>query len=265
MKAGTFARNGRAALLISIMGIAVPFALGASLAPLIHPHLEEHPVAGVVSRPGLVLFLGVALSITAIPVLGRIMMELAITRTRLGAITMTAAAVDDAIGWILLASVAAVVRSNFDPLETLRMVGLTTGFALAMFLVVRPLVIRYFTSSLRASGGELERDGVRGAARRSLACGRGDEPDRHLRGFWRVRASERYSPIRRNYGGPHPTSCTASSPASSSRSSSPTPACGPTSAASRGSHGVADLRRRHRRGCGGQAGRLWAGSAAERL
>jgi Kef-type K+ transport system membrane component KefB len=108
-----------------------------------------------VSLPGLTLFLGVALSITAIPVLGRIMMELQITRTRLGSITITAAAVDDAVGWILLASVAAVVRSNFDPLETGRMVGLTVAFALVMFLAVRPLLVRYFSKSLLANGGEL--------------------------------------------------------------------------------------------------------------
>jgi Kef-type K+ transport system membrane component KefB len=83
------------------------------------------------------------------------MMELNITRTRVGSITITAAAVDDAVGWILLASVAAVVRSNFDPLETGRMVGLTVGFALAVFLVARPLLVRYFASALRTDRGEL--------------------------------------------------------------------------------------------------------------
>lgn len=147
--------NGRAAVLISIAGIVVPFGLGASLAPVIHPHLEAHPIAGAISLPGLTLFLGVALSITAIPVLGRIMMELQITRTRLGSITITAAAVDDAVGWILLASIAAVVRSNFDPFDTGRMVALTIGFALVMFLVVRPLLVRYFQRALRANRGEL--------------------------------------------------------------------------------------------------------------
>src|SRR5205823_1255914 len=95
--------HGRAAVLISLAGIVVPFALGAALAPAIHPHLEPHPTAGPLPLTGLVLLLGVALSITAIPVLGRIMMELGITRTRLGAITITAAAADDACGWILLA------------------------------------------------------------------------------------------------------------------------------------------------------------------
>ena len=136
------------------------------------------------SLPGLTLFLGVALSITAIPVLGRIMMELAITRTRLGAITITAAAVDDAIGWILLASVAAVVRSNFDPLETLRMVGLTVGFALACsWFAVRPVLVRYFTS---LAAGQRRRARARPALAVLLvvavAVGRRDEPDRHLRG-----------------------------------------------------------------------------------
>jgi Kef-type K+ transport system membrane component KefB len=152
--------RGRSAVLISLAGIAVPFALGAALAPVIHPHLEPHPRAGPVSLLGLTLFLGVALSITAIPVLGRIMMELNVTRTRLGAITITAAAVDDAIGWILLASVAAVVKSNFDPLETLRMAGLTVAFALTMWFVVRPLLVRYFAYSLRVNRGRLSATGL---------------------------------------------------------------------------------------------------------
>jgi Kef-type K+ transport system membrane component KefB len=147
--------HGRSAVLISLAGIAVPFALGAGLAQFIHPHLEAHPKAGPVSLLGLTLFLGVALSITAIPVLGRIMMELNVTRTRLGAITITAAAVDDAVGWILLASITAVVKSNFSPLETLRMAGLTVGFALVMWFAVRPVLVRYFAYSLRANRGRL--------------------------------------------------------------------------------------------------------------
>lgn len=147
--------HGRAAVAISLAGIAVPFSLGAGLAQFIHPYLDDHPTAGPVPLLGLTLFLGVALSITAIPVLGRIMMELNVTRTRLGAITITAAAVDDAIGWILLASVAAVVRSRFDPLETLRMVGLTVAFVAFMLFVARPLLVKFFRRSFRRNGGKL--------------------------------------------------------------------------------------------------------------
>lgn len=154
--------HGRSAVLISLAGIAVPFALGAALAPLIHPYLEPHPAGGGAPVPllGLALFLGVALSITAIPVLGRIMMELNITRTGVGAITIAAAAVDDVCGWVLLASVAAVVRSNFDPLETLRMVGFTVGFALVMWFVVRPVLVRFFARALRTNRGQLGATGL---------------------------------------------------------------------------------------------------------
>ena len=68
---------------------------------------------------------------------------------------MLPSAVDDAIGWILLASVTAVVKSNFDPLETLRMVGLTVAFALVMWFAVRPILVRYFAYSLRENRGRL--------------------------------------------------------------------------------------------------------------
>ncbi|MBA4186999.1 MAG: sodium:proton antiporter [Planctomycetaceae bacterium] len=147
--------HGRAAVLISLAGISFPFALGAALAPLIHPQLESHPVTGPVPLLGLTLFLGVALSITAMPVLGRIMMELGITRTRLGAITITAAAVDDAIGWILLASVAAVVKSKFDLRATLEMIGWTVAFVVVMVFVVRPLLVGYFARSMKRHNGKL--------------------------------------------------------------------------------------------------------------
>lgn len=152
---GHVREHGRAAVLISLAGIAVPFALGAAIAPLIHPYLEAHPSSGAIPLLGFTLFLGIALSITAMPVLGRIMMELNVTRTRLGSITITAAAVDDAIGWILLASVAAIVKSKFDPGETLQMAGLTAAFALFMIFVVRPLLVRHFTASLRRNDGKL--------------------------------------------------------------------------------------------------------------
>lgn len=149
--------HGKAAVGISVVGIVVPFALGLGVAPLLWPHLEVHPGTG---RPvpllGFMLFLGLALSITAIPVLARIMMELGITRARLGTITIAAAAVDDAVGWILLAGIAAVVRSEHAevPLRLMvLMTGATAGFVGVMRWVVRPLVVRW-ARRLRATGGK---------------------------------------------------------------------------------------------------------------
>ncbi len=147
--------SGPAVVLISLAGLAVPFALGTALTFLIHPHLEPHPTAGPVPLVGVSLFVGLTLSITAIPVLGRIMMELGITRTRLGAVTLAAAGLSDAVGWVLLASITALLKSNFQMIETLRMVGLTVAFALFMWFFVRPVLVRYFAFSLRENGGRL--------------------------------------------------------------------------------------------------------------
>ncbi len=101
------------------------------------------------------LFLGTALSITALPILGRIMMELNITRTRLGTITISTAAVDDALGWILLAATAAIVRAEFRLFDSLRLTASTIAFGAFMILVARPLLCRWIRSALRRHEGVL--------------------------------------------------------------------------------------------------------------
>ncbi|HTL30113.1 MAG TPA: cation:proton antiporter [Tepidisphaeraceae bacterium] len=138
-------------LFISIMGIIGPFGLGYGLAYLMFPHLGLEQKRFV----GFALFMGTAMSITAIPILGRIMMELGITRSRIGAVTITAAAIDDACGWILLATVSALVRSNFRIIDTLVMLAETLAFAAVMILVVRPLLVRWFAKALAKSEGFL--------------------------------------------------------------------------------------------------------------
>ena len=148
--------HGKAALAISVTGVVLPFVLGLGLAPLLlaHPHL--HGEGEVAARPlGFALFLGTALSITAIPILGRMMMELNITRTRLGAITIAAAAVDDATGWILLAAVAAIVRAQFDPKMTLLMAAETVAFGVAMVLLAKPVLRWWVRGALRRNDGEI--------------------------------------------------------------------------------------------------------------
>ncbi len=166
--------NSRAALSISVAGVVLPFLLGFGLAHWLHLYLApplpmaDMPILGnIVSTvippyieryvpiTGFSLFMGTAMSITAIPILGRMMMELNITRTRLGAITITAAAIDDASGWILLAAVSALVTSAFSPIKTVQMIGLTLGFALLMAIVVRPLLARWIHWSLKRGQGEL--------------------------------------------------------------------------------------------------------------
>jgi Kef-type K+ transport system membrane component KefB len=144
-------RAGGASMFISVTGLVAPFVLGIGLAFWMAPflHLE------VTRRLGFALFMGTAMSITAIPILGRIMMEMNISRTRLGAITITAAAVDDACGWILLATVSALVHSGFSPVGTLVMIGETIAFAGLMIFVLRPILCRWARNSVRDGNGAL--------------------------------------------------------------------------------------------------------------
>jgi Kef-type K+ transport system membrane component KefB len=148
-------RNGRAAVMISGAGMVLPFLLGLALVPLLLPSLEPHPEGGPVPPLGLALFLGTALAITAVPVLGRIMIELGITRTRLGAITISASAIDDAGGWIMLSTVAAIVAGRFEASSVVWRIGLTAGFAIAMVLVFRPLILRWTTAAMQRGDGDL--------------------------------------------------------------------------------------------------------------
>jgi Kef-type K+ transport system membrane component KefB len=145
--------HGRSALAISLAGIIVPFGLGVGLGWPIH-------AMGITDGPRwpFALFLGTTLAITAMPVLGRMMMELNITRTRLGVVTMSAAAADDAVGWILLAAVTAVARANFQPTAILLMAGKLVLFALGMVFLIRPLLKKWVAWALGQGNGEMNID-----------------------------------------------------------------------------------------------------------
>lgn len=135
-------RNRRAVVLVTLAGIVAPFALGLGFgwasAPVLAPGVP--PLAYS-------LLLGVALSITAVPILGRIMIEFGLTRHRLGVITIAAAATSDAVGWVLLALVAAVAASRFSWVATATQIGGLLAYLLASWFVLRPVlrrVLRWF-------------------------------------------------------------------------------------------------------------------------
>jgi Kef-type K+ transport system membrane component KefB len=106
--------------------------------------------------------MGTAMAITAIPVLGRIMIELGITRTRLAAITISAAAGEDAVGWVLLATVVAGTRAAFDPRQTAIMIAWTLAFVAFMVFAARPLLLQLVRRTLAAGQGELSVTAVAG-------------------------------------------------------------------------------------------------------
>ncbi|MBW4579173.1 MAG: cation:proton antiporter [Tildeniella nuda ZEHNDER 1965/U140] len=96
------------AVLVSHVSILVPFSLGSLLALLLYPLVSS----GSVSFTAFALFLGAAMSITAFPVLARIITENNLQATRLGTMALTCAAVDDVTAWCVLALAIAVTRTN---------------------------------------------------------------------------------------------------------------------------------------------------------
>jgi Kef-type K+ transport system membrane component KefB len=124
--------NRRAISLIWLVGIGFPVILGVGFGWTSHTTFSPR-----VPLFTYALFMAVSLCITAMPVLGRIMMELKITRTRLGVLAITCAAFDDVVGWMLLAFVTALAQVNMDLfLCAIRLV------ALALFLGVTWYFVR---------------------------------------------------------------------------------------------------------------------------
>jgi len=135
--------NRRLAMSVSTAGIIAPFSLGFLLGAQMHKALG---FSG--SWVNFALFIATAMSITAIPTLGRIMIELNIHRTRLGTVTISAAAVNDATGWVILALVSSIARSSFDPMRLAGMVLGTLAFSALVIYVIRPLAIRFIGKEL---------------------------------------------------------------------------------------------------------------------
>ncbi len=133
---------------ISFCSIVLPFGLGGLLALLLH---DRHDTVGgeSVSKVALILFMGVAMSITAFPVLARILTDRGMHRTSTGAIALACAAVDDIIAWTLLALVVAIVQGNGAG-DVLRIIALTAAFAAFMFLVIKPLLVKMLSWYRRA-------------------------------------------------------------------------------------------------------------------
>jgi Kef-type K+ transport system membrane component KefB len=141
--------HGKAAGLVSISGIVLPFSLGLLLANWMHPMFPQtNPL-------GFSLFMGTAISITAIPILGRIMIEFNLQKTDVGVLTITSAAIDDALGWICLAVVSTIVIAHFNILATLEMLGYVAILAIAMLKVIRPVAIKMINKSLGKNNGQL--------------------------------------------------------------------------------------------------------------
>ena len=133
--------RAHATLATSHASIVAPFVLGSWLALYLYPRLSSSDVPFT----SFALFMGVAMSITAFPVLARILTDRGMSKTELGVTALTCAAVDDVTAWCLLALVVGVAQAKIQ--SALAVAMLTVGFIGFMFLVVRPVVVRLVSRS----------------------------------------------------------------------------------------------------------------------
>ena len=125
------------AVVISHASIVIPFALGIGLAYFVYNQFAPEGIKFL----SFSLFMGIAMSITAFPVLARIVQERGIHKTKLGAIVITCAAADDITAWCILAVVIAIVKAGTF-VSSLYIIGLALVYVLAMLFVVKPFLKR---------------------------------------------------------------------------------------------------------------------------
>ena len=148
--------RGQAAALVSSATIAIPMLCGALLALFLYPRLSDASV----DFTGFALFVSVALSVTAFPVLARILAERNLLKTNLGAVTLACAAAADVGAWAVLAVILAVVRTDPGAHPLWLTLAGTAAFVAGAFGVLRPLLGRL--ERLHASRGHLTQDVLAG-------------------------------------------------------------------------------------------------------
>jgi Kef-type K+ transport system membrane component KefB len=121
----------QASIAISHASIVVPFLLGAGLALWLYPRFAD----GGISFTAFALFIGVAMSVTAFPVLARILTDTRMQTSRMGVVALACAAVDDVTAWCLLALVVGVARAQ--PGRVLVTVGAAIAFILFVLVIAR--------------------------------------------------------------------------------------------------------------------------------
>ncbi|SHG64039.1 transporter, CPA2 family [Chryseolinea serpens] len=125
------------AVVVSHASIIIPFALGMGLAYFIYASFAPEGI----QFSSFALFIGISMSVTAFPVLARIVQERGIQKTRLGTVVITCAAADDITAWCILAAVIAIVKAG-SFVSALYIMGLSIGYVVVMLNVIRPFLKR---------------------------------------------------------------------------------------------------------------------------
>jgi Kef-type K+ transport system membrane component KefB len=130
-------RNRRAAIAITIVSVGVPLLLGTLLG-----YFSAGTLAPSIDAVRYSLFMGLGLAITAVPILGRILRQYGLTQTEVGVVAISAAAINDVIGWLLLSVVSSYAAAQLSGTHVLWQVGGLTAFVLVLWFVLRPAVTK---------------------------------------------------------------------------------------------------------------------------
>ncbi|KAI9376794.1 Sodium/hydrogen exchanger family-domain-containing protein [Aspergillus egyptiacus] len=142
--------NWRVACSVSATGMILPFGLGAAVSYGLYHEFRDDEGIKPINFGTYLLFIGIAMAITAFPVLCRILTELKLLGTNVGVIVLSAGVGNDVVGWILLALCVALVNAG-SGLTALWVLLVCVGYVLFLCLVFRPLFLRFlnYTGSLQ--------------------------------------------------------------------------------------------------------------------
>jgi Kef-type K+ transport system membrane component KefB/mannitol/fructose-specific phosphotransferase system IIA component (Ntr-type) len=148
-------RQGRTALLISMMGIIVPFTVGFLIA---YTFPEWLGLKVMSQRLVFSLFIGTALSITALPVVARTLMDLNIFKTEIGFLIIASAMFNDLVGWIIFSVILGSIGQGTHGLEISTLIIIVISFVLFMLVIGRKIINSIFPFIIKhttGSGGVL--------------------------------------------------------------------------------------------------------------
>ncbi len=146
LNAARLAGRAHTAVAVSHASIMAPLVLGGALALWLYPIFSHQGVPFT----SFALFMGVAMAITAFPVLARILTDRKMERTKLGSLALSCAAADDVTAWCLLALVVGVAQANVG--KAAWVIGGAVAFIALMFLAVRPIATRLIRRADQTSG-----------------------------------------------------------------------------------------------------------------
>jgi Kef-type K+ transport system membrane component KefB len=129
-------KHGRKATVVSLSGVLLPLTMGGLFAFFLYPDFAG-PKANLVS---FMLLVGTAMAITAFPVLARLLEDRGMLTSKIGALALLCAAIDDVVGWCLLALVIAIIHATGMASMVMTIVYLAI-FVAGMLFVVRPLLL----------------------------------------------------------------------------------------------------------------------------